>query len=272
MLVTLGATMMSLPAIADDKANSFFVDHTGVPTLTNRPHEYRSDESFEEVHIKYEPIYTPDRYDFSSKGHAPTEADYRSIIRRYARYYRLNDALITAVIKAESNFDRYAVSKSGAQGLMQLMPATAASMSVRDSFDPVQNIAGGTQYLYKLLDLFDDNLDLALAAYNAGPGTVKKYGKIPPFKETREYVARVKRYRDEFASGNKKIQVKAGTYRPLGTVHPSEEAPFVVHFKDGGSQPAHRVSDQGDEYLLVYGRRRFSIAKSLIKTIEELSP
>ena len=98
--------------------------------------------------------------------------------------------LVHAVIAAESNFDPHAVSPKGAQGLMQLMPATAAELGVGNVWDPGENIRGGTAHLAKLLTKFDD-LSLAIAAYNAGEGAVQRYGGIPPFRETEEYVRRV---------------------------------------------------------------------------------
>ncbi len=98
--------------------------------------------------------------------------------------------LVRAVIAVESNFDPRAVSAKGAQGLMQLMPATAAELGVRNVWDPGDNIRGGTAYLARLLAKYDD-LSLALAAYNAGEGAIQRHGGIPPFRETREYVERV---------------------------------------------------------------------------------
>ena len=103
-------------------------------------------------------------------------------------------ALIKAVIRAESNFQVDAVSAAGAQGLMQLMPATAEELGVNDPFDIKQNIEGGTRYLRKMLDRFEGSVHKALAAYNAGPGTVIKYNGRVPYPETRQYVKRVLRF------------------------------------------------------------------------------
>ncbi len=126
-----------------------------------------------------------------------TEDFYRfdRIILRAADKYDVEFELIKAIIKVESDFDSLAVSKKGAMGLMQLMPGTAKELRVKHSFDPEENIDGGTRYLKSLLGYFKDNLSLALAAYNAGKDTVIKNNKqIPPYKETREYVKKVLRY------------------------------------------------------------------------------
>ena len=119
-------------------------------------------------------------------------------IRKAAAKYNLPGALIKAVIKAESNFDTTAVSSAGAQGLMQLMPATAEELGVNNSFDIEQNIDGGSHYLRKMLDKFGGNTKLALAAYNSGPGTVQKYNGKVPYPETQDYVKRVMRFSKMF--------------------------------------------------------------------------
>jgi len=115
-------------------------------------------------------------------------------IETAAHRYNLPKSLVRAVIKAESGFQVRAVSPAGAQGLMQLMPATAKEMGVTDAFDIDQNIDGGAKYLRAMLDRFDGDVKLALSAYNAGPGTVAKYNGRVPYAETRNYVARVLRF------------------------------------------------------------------------------
>jgi soluble lytic murein transglycosylase-like protein len=115
-------------------------------------------------------------------------------IQKAAAKYNLPPELITAVIRAESNFKVSAVSSAGAQGLMQLMPATAEELGVKNPFDIGQNIDGGTRYLRKMLDRFGGSVPKALAAYNAGPGTVMKYNGRVPYPETRQYVKRVLRF------------------------------------------------------------------------------
>ena len=112
-------------------------------------------------------------------------------IKNAARRYNLPEKLIASVIQAESNFQVDAVSPAGAQGLMQLMPATAKELGVDDPFDVRQNIDGGAGYLRRMLDRFGGDVRLALAAYNAGPGTVEKYNGNVPYRETQNYIERV---------------------------------------------------------------------------------
>ncbi|MFZ3202131.1 MAG: lytic transglycosylase domain-containing protein, partial [Candidatus Acidiferrales bacterium] len=116
---------------------------------------------------------------------------FAALIRAAAEKDGVSEKLITHVIAVESNFNPRAVSRKRAQGLMQLLPETAARYSVADVFDPAQNIDGGTRYLKDLLELYRGDLKLALAAYNAGPDMVERYGGIPPFPETQNYVKRI---------------------------------------------------------------------------------
>jgi soluble lytic murein transglycosylase-like protein len=121
----------------------------------------------------------------------PTPALYDGYIREAARLYQIPEALVRAVIRVESNFDPRAVSHANARGLMQLIPATAERMLVSDPFDARQNVFGGTRYLRVLANLFNGNLQLTLAAYNAGENAVIRYRGIPPFEETQAYVVKV---------------------------------------------------------------------------------
>lgn len=113
------------------------------------------------------------------------------LVNRYALEYGIDPRLLDALIRVESAYDPRAVSHKGAMGLMQLMPATARRLSVSDPFDPEQNIRGGAAEFARLLDVYSGQVELALAAYNAGEGAVARYGGIPPYRETRNYVARI---------------------------------------------------------------------------------
>ena len=143
-----------------------------------------------------EPDPTPARIENVQKAAAPipavlTTEDLSQMLAKAGVDHNVDRDLLASVVKAESNGNARAVSRAGAQGLMQLMPATAADLGVQDSFRPDQNVQGGSTYLDALLTRYHDNLALALAAYNAGPAAVDKYHGIPPYRETKLYVARV---------------------------------------------------------------------------------
>lgn len=158
-----------------------YTDEHGVTHFTNIP---RGDDRYQKVKV--------DRK--SRRRHkAPKRSDYDLLIHATALEYHVPPALVKAVIAAESAFDPQAVSHRGAQGLMQLMPRTAAGLGVEDAFEPRQNVRGGVGYLREMLDRFGD-VTRAVAAYNAGPAAVDRYGGIPPYRETRDYVDRVLTY------------------------------------------------------------------------------
>jgi soluble lytic murein transglycosylase len=129
--------------------------------------------------------------------------EYDGIIAQASQRFKVDPSLVKALIKAESDFDNRAVSNKGAEGLMQLMPETANAMEVANPFSPEENIFGGTRYLSLLLDRFKNDKILALAAYNAGPEAVDTYGGVPPFPETKSFVAKVLDYYEEYKSGTK---------------------------------------------------------------------
>ncbi|MGV8059349.1 MAG: transglycosylase SLT domain-containing protein [Smithellaceae bacterium] len=157
-----------------------YVDNEGVLHLTNVPSN---------PDAKYVLVLKEKRILFNSRIDVNR---FDQIILNAANKHKMDPALIKAVIKAESNFNHQAVSPVGAQGLMQLMPATASQLQVRDAFHPEKNIEGGVRYLRYLLNIYRGNLTLALAAYNAGEGAVAKYNnQVPPYRETKNYVKRV---------------------------------------------------------------------------------
>jgi len=165
-----------------------FVDENGVVNYTN----IAPPGNYEYQTLRF-PCYAADPKCRGVKWDkvALNTSAYNAEISAAASLHSVEASLIRAIIHAESAYQPDAVSPKGAQGLMQLMPATQDLLHVPDAFDPAANIAGGTRYLAGLLDEFDGDITLATAAYNAGPGAVEKYGGVPPFDETREYVRRV---------------------------------------------------------------------------------
>lgn len=137
------------------------------------------------------PQYAGGFQDTLNRSIRGTAVSMDAIFEEAGAYYDISPRLLRAVAKAESNFNPKVVSRAGAVGVMQLMPGTARSLGVTDPYDPRQNIMGGAKYLKQNLDRFGGNVPLALAAYNAGPGSVQKYGGIPPYKETQNYVRKI---------------------------------------------------------------------------------
>ena len=177
----LGVASLALSAAAQADAIYSYTDAKGVTHYTNRP---LGDQRFQRVRFRDDRrVWRP----------APVASEYDTLIDETARVYRLPPALVKAVIAAESAFDPEAVSRKGAQGLMQLMPQTAAELGVDDPLEPESNVRGGAGYLRAMIDRYGD-LSRALAAYNAGPTAVDRYGGVPPYQETRDYVDRVLTY------------------------------------------------------------------------------
>ena len=187
-LLLMGASILWAPASVEAQVYKW-VDENGVITFSNIAPP--SDRVYQVLRF---PCYAADpkcRSVSWDKVPLNTQA-YRREIQSAASFNALEESLIRAIIHAESAYQPDARSPKGAQGLMQLMPETAAELDVADPFDPADNIDGGARYLAQLLSEFDGDLDLAAAAYNAGPNAVYEYGGIPPYDETREYVRRVK--------------------------------------------------------------------------------
>jgi soluble lytic murein transglycosylase len=186
LLLAAATTFIALaPAFADVFA---YKDGNGVLTFTNVPN-----------HTGYRRVIregnTP-----SSVGSGGSAA-YEDVIRSISVRHSMDADLVRAVIRAESDFNSTARSHKGAMGLMQLMPDTARLHNVADAFNPVDNVEGGVRHLKMLLERYQGNLEFSLAAYNAGSSAVEKYGGIPPFAETREYVRRVLRFYDSYRGG-----------------------------------------------------------------------
>jgi soluble lytic murein transglycosylase len=166
-----------------------FVDDEGVVHFTNLQHDERY-----ELYLREGARGLQGGLDSASLAWMMEYAD------RYSRAHNLSPALVKAIIRAESNGNRYAISRKGAKGMMQLMPFTSKRLKVNDPFDPVENIEGGVKYIKELMGTFGGNVVHAVAAYNAGPAAVRKYGGIPPYQETRVYVKRVLDYYQQYAS------------------------------------------------------------------------
>lgn len=203
----LAGWLAAAPAGAADVYS--FKDRTGTLHFTNVPSDQRfkaiPDQVGRPIRISYTGRIAGASGARSSRTVARADriwneppADLEKLIDATSRRYGVETALVHAVVRAESAFDHLAVSSAGAQGLMQLMPETAQEVGVRDVFHPQQNLEGGVYYLRSLLDRFNGDYRLALAGYNAGPGAVERFGGVPPYSETMDYVERVFRYRQEY--------------------------------------------------------------------------
>jgi soluble lytic murein transglycosylase-like protein len=181
----------SLPTVGADIYK--YEDEDGVLHFTDAPTDHRFKIFMRDIK-KDKQLRTK----FRIANCARNAAEFDSIINSCALEYGVDKSLIKAVIHAESGYDPNAVSSKGASGLMQLMPNTAKSLKVANSFDPADNIRGGVRYLKFLLDTFRGDVALALAAYNAGLSKVAQYGGVPPYQETQNYVAKVLNYKKSY--------------------------------------------------------------------------
>ncbi len=188
------------PAYAQNGEIHIYRGPNGVPLYTDKKINTRvTDTAFAYIGQYGRPTAVLSCRGLTAAGLEERGAQFQHLINEYSQQFGVDPALVKAVMRAESCFDARAVSKVGAHGLMQLMPDRAMRLGVEDRFDPEQNIRGGVQFLSQLLKRFDNNIEFAVAAYNAGPLNVEKYKGIPPFKETQTYLKRVmenyKRYR-----------------------------------------------------------------------------
>ena len=164
-----------------------YTDSQGVMHFTNVPTSAKYSVYIKEKSTESNITYNSNKYD--------------DLITTAAKKYEISFSLLKALIKIESDFDPWAVSKVGAKGLMQIMPENLKALNINDPFDPRENIMGGTRYLKQLLERFKGEIPLALAAYNAGPRMVENYKRIPPFPETEDFVKKVMKYYTAFKKG-----------------------------------------------------------------------
>lgn len=191
--IVLLLAVAAWPALPHDAAADIYTytDEDGVVHFTNVPPRHRRGVRVAVRTREADPSDAP-RASAPERDASPERYHrYDAFITEAAALYRLPEAFIRAVIRVESDYNAGAVSGVGAEGLMQLMPGTAGRMGVTDSFDPRQNILGGSRYLRVLANTFDGDLILTIAAYNAGEGAVMRYSGIPPYEETQRYVERV---------------------------------------------------------------------------------
>jgi len=220
-MLRISVVLFSLLFIASTASSDIFkyVDENGITCYTDAPLGKKNQKIVSEK-SKLEPAKK-----IKPEKKLVLNTDYSSYVQKSARKYAIEPELIHAVIRTESNGNYRAVSKKGAMGLMQLMPATASDMNVGNPFNPEENIEGGTRYLRYLIEKFNGNLTLAIAAYNSGPKTVEKYGNVPPISETRQYVNRVL----ALYNGKKQYDVSG----PVEDAQVSQAPMYKVVLEDG---------------------------------------
>lgn len=249
----LGLTLSSL-----GHAGNLYVyrDQNGSALLTNKK---VNDRQYQQEKVTYYP--NTNVHSYSNWGaneasvlpsYSNTKDAYDHIIRNAAQMYGVSEGLIKAIMHTESGFNPSARSPVGAQGLMQLMPATARRFNVTNAYDPVQNIHGGVKYLSWLIKRFKGNTQLALAGYNAGEGNVDKYGGIPPFRETQDYVRRVmSRYQNLYSAGVSSVQPStsnapqiisaSSNYTPSSNTHTTQREIIVLAENSFSDRPVMKT-------------------------------
>ena len=250
--------------------NSFqYKSKDGSITLTNLPEKYEGKSNYTRVNVDYKPIIIPKKYQTFTSVKMYTPGNISELVKRYSEMYAVDEGLICAVIKCESDFNPNIVSPAGACGLMQLMPGTAAEMGVTRIFDPAENIAGGTQYLAQMLKIFGGDPKLALAGYNAGPEAVRQYGGIPPYAETQNYVKKVLNAWAGFSKGGIPTETGRFTYMANASApqQPAKRAWTVTFHSSGLVQTADQVVDNDPYYDIKVGDRTYSIRKALVKSV-----
>lgn len=186
--VAVLAALAGAPAHADDWV--YVQRHDGVRSYSDvKP----AQGGYSRILVRGRPTASASCLGLTAQSMAQRAAQYAPLIQKVSQKHGLSPQLVSAVMRVESCYDKRAVSRSGARGLMQLMPATAQQLGVRDSFDPEQNVDAGVRYLAQMMARFNNKLDHALAAYNAGPEAVEAYRDIPPFPETQSYVSRIRK-------------------------------------------------------------------------------
>jgi len=250
----------------DRREHRAYVDSNGIPTFKSIKPKVSSRRTRDTRVQKLERVKVP-----VTLKTAPATGSVEAIVKHYATLYQLKENLVYAVIQCESAFDPAAVSPAGARGLMQLMPGTALEMGVTDIHDPAENIAGGTQYLAKMLDRFNGDVKLALAGYNAGPEAVARYDGIPPYEETKTYVARVMKEFAAYEGGTAPSHLLRSGASSVRKVPARTQAPprYVIHFKHGLTQPVHGIEEEGPYYHVRFGNRTYYVRKEMVEEITE---
>ena len=207
--IWLFLTITAISPLSKGQEFYSYLDETGVQVFTNIPpadSEMLENYSGPTPNNPQKLLPSPDMTEHDSRKFDP-------IINKYASYYELDPSLIHSIIATESGFNPKAVSSKGARGLMQLMPETASRLGVNNIFDPEQNIRAGVRHFRSLMDMFNNNLDLSLAAYNAGENLVQRLGRIPGYEETINYVRSVTRRYEERRERTEEKPVESPTYR-----------------------------------------------------------